>query len=116
MRYFRRSQRRLREVLAHRQRVDVAEATMVEVARSGMVHRVRALPVCVRRHRQHAQARANEVGGGCRPTRRSLTTTKWWKEERGERVFIDFNQMARDRTIACAYSLRANARATVSRR
>ena len=41
-------------------------------------------------------------------------TTAWWKEERGERVFIDFNQMARDRTIACAYSLRANARATVS--
>ncbi|MET0424895.1 MAG: non-homologous end-joining DNA ligase [Actinoplanes sp.] len=41
-------------------------------------------------------------------------TTKWWKEERGERVFIDYNQMARDRTIACAYSLRANARATVS--
>ncbi|WP_433614342.1 non-homologous end-joining DNA ligase [Dactylosporangium sp. CA-139114] len=41
-------------------------------------------------------------------------TTKWWKEERGERVFIDFNQMARDRTIACAYSLRANPRATAS--
>jgi DNA ligase D len=41
-------------------------------------------------------------------------TTAWWKEERGERVFIDYNQMARDRTIACAYSLRANARATVS--
>ena len=41
-------------------------------------------------------------------------TTAWWKEERGEKVFIDFNQMARDRTIACAYSLRANARATVS--
>jgi DNA ligase D len=41
-------------------------------------------------------------------------TTKWWKEERGERVFIDFNQTARDRTIACAYSLRANQRATVS--
>src|SRR5690606_21219499 len=30
------------------------------------------------------------------------------------RVFIDYNQMARDRTIACAYSLRANRRATVS--
>ena len=29
-------------------------------------------------------------------------------------MFVDFNQMARDRTIACAYSLRANARATVS--
>jgi DNA ligase D len=46
--------------------------------------------------------------------RPELITTKWWKEQRGERVFIDYNQMARDRTIACAYSLRANARATVS--
>jgi DNA ligase D len=43
-----------------------------------------------------------------------LVTTKWWKEERGERIFIDFNQMARDRTIASAYSVRPNARATVS--
>jgi DNA ligase D len=41
-------------------------------------------------------------------------TTSWWKEERGQKVFLDYNQMARDRTIACAYSLRANARATVS--
>jgi DNA primase len=41
-------------------------------------------------------------------------TTAWWKEERGTRVFLDYNQMARDRTIACAYSLRANARATAS--
>ncbi|GIF10261.1 non-homologous end-joining DNA ligase [Actinoplanes teichomyceticus] len=41
-------------------------------------------------------------------------TTAWWKEERGRKVFLDYNQMARDRTIACAYSLRANARATVS--
>jgi DNA ligase D len=41
-------------------------------------------------------------------------TTSWWKEERGEKVFVDFNQMCRDRTIACAYSLRANQRATVS--
>ncbi|GLW28672.1 non-homologous end-joining DNA ligase [Actinoplanes regularis] len=41
-------------------------------------------------------------------------TTAWWKEERGQKVFLDFNQMARDRTIACAYSLRANPRATVS--
>jgi DNA ligase D len=44
----------------------------------------------------------------------STITTSWWKEERGEKVFIDYNQMARDRTIACAYSLRANARATAS--
>ena len=41
-------------------------------------------------------------------------TISWWKEERGERVFLDYNQMARDRTIACAYSLRARANATVS--
>jgi DNA ligase D len=33
-------------------------------------------------------------------------TTKWWKEERGERIFLDYNQNARDRTIASAYSLR----------
>jgi DNA ligase D len=46
--------------------------------------------------------------------RPELVTTSWWKEERGERVFVDYNQMARDRTIACAYSLRANQRATVS--
>jgi DNA ligase D len=41
-------------------------------------------------------------------------TMSWWKEERGEKVFIDYNQMARDRTIASAYSLRPNPRATVS--
>jgi DNA ligase D len=46
--------------------------------------------------------------------RPDIATTSWWKEERGDRVFLDFNQMARDRTIACAYSLRANRRATVS--
>ena len=33
-------------------------------------------------------------------------TTKWWKEERGERIFVDYNQNARDRTIASAYSVR----------
>ncbi|WP_433348575.1 non-homologous end-joining DNA ligase [Micromonospora sp. CA-111912] len=46
--------------------------------------------------------------------RPDLVTTAWWKEQRGERVFVDYNQMARDRTIACAYSLRATSRATVS--
>ncbi len=46
--------------------------------------------------------------------RPDLVTAHWWKEQRGERVLVDYNQMARDRTMACAYSLRANARATVS--
>src|SRR5690606_25541478 len=41
-------------------------------------------------------------------------TTSWWKEERGERVFVDFNQAARDRTIASAYSLRPRQTAPVS--
>ena len=41
-------------------------------------------------------------------------TTAWWKEERGTRVFVDFNQANRDRTIAGAYSPRALPGATVS--
>ncbi|WP_431778253.1 non-homologous end-joining DNA ligase [Microbacterium aurantiacum] len=41
-------------------------------------------------------------------------TTAWWKEERGERVFIDFNQANRDRTMAGAYSPRALPDARVS--
>lgn len=41
-------------------------------------------------------------------------TTAWWKEERGERIFVDFNQNSRDRTIASAYSLRPIAGAPVS--
>ncbi|MDQ6874735.1 MAG: non-homologous end-joining DNA ligase [Actinomycetota bacterium] len=43
-----------------------------------------------------------------------LLTTRWWKEERGERVFVDYNQNARDRTIASAYSVRARPEAPVS--
>ncbi|WP_110182165.1 DNA polymerase domain-containing protein [Nocardioides solisilvae] len=41
-------------------------------------------------------------------------TTAWWKEERGERVFVDYNQNTRDRTIASAYSLRPLPGAPVS--
>lgn len=41
-------------------------------------------------------------------------TTAWWKEERGERIFIDFNQANRDRTMAGAYSARALPTATVA--
>ena len=43
-----------------------------------------------------------------------LVTTSWWKEERGEKVFVDFNQACRDRTIASAYSPRPLAWAPVS--
>ncbi|RSN62857.1 ATP-dependent DNA ligase [Amycolatopsis sp. WAC 04182] len=41
-------------------------------------------------------------------------TIAWWKEERGGRVFIDYNQAARDRTVASAWSVRGTQRATVS--
>jgi DNA ligase D len=41
-------------------------------------------------------------------------TTAWWKEQRGAKVFVDFNQNAKDRTIASAYSLRGRPDATVS--
>jgi bifunctional non-homologous end joining protein LigD len=43
-----------------------------------------------------------------------LVTTAWWKEERGERVFVDYNQACRDRTIAAAYSPRPLPGAPVS--
>ncbi len=43
-----------------------------------------------------------------------LVTMAWWKEERGERVFVDFNQANRDRTIASAWSPRPLAHAPVS--
>jgi DNA primase len=35
----------------------------------------------------------------------ALATSKWWKEER-HGVFLDYNQNAKDRTIAAAYSIR----------
>lgn len=43
-----------------------------------------------------------------------LVTMSWWKEERGERIFIDYNQNAQDRVMASAYSLRARPEAPVS--
>lgn len=41
-------------------------------------------------------------------------TTNWWKEERGDRIFIDYNQANRDRTMAGAYSPRPLPHASVS--
>ena len=42
-----------------------------------------------------------------------IATSKWWKEER-HGVFVDYNQNAKDRTVAAAYSVRPRPRATVS--
>lgn len=62
------------------------------------------------------QARRATIAIGRELERRlpDQVTTRWWKEERGQAIFVDYNQMARDRTIASAYSVRANPRATVS--
>ncbi|MEO8451197.1 MAG: non-homologous end-joining DNA ligase [Gemmatimonadota bacterium] len=43
----------------------------------------------------------------------ALATSKWWKEER-HGVFVDYNQNAKDRTVASAYSVRPTADARVS--
>ena len=42
-----------------------------------------------------------------------LATSRWWKEER-HGVFVDYNQNAKDRTVAAAYSVRPTPDATVS--
>jgi bifunctional non-homologous end joining protein LigD len=42
-----------------------------------------------------------------------IATSKWWKEER-HGVFVDYNQNAKDRTVASAYSVRPTADARVS--
>ncbi len=59
--------------------------------------------------RRAALALAREV----ERRRPDLATSKWWKEER-HGVFIDYNQNAKDRTIAAAYSVRATPDARVS--
>ena len=43
----------------------------------------------------------------------AIATSKWWKEER-HGVFVDYNQNAKDRTVASAYSVRAREHAPVS--
>ena len=74
----------------------------------------------------HINARV-ERGNGFTSTRRAalafareverrmpgVATTAWWKEER-EGVFLDYNQNARDRTVASAYSIRPMPDARVS--
>ena len=60
------------------------------------------------RVRRAALALAREI-----ERRTKLATTEWWKENR-RGVFVDYNQNARDRTVASAYSIRPVPEATVS--
>lgn len=78
----------------------------------------RGIHILIRLHPQRdykdvrlaAQAFAREVENRVP----GLATAHWWKEERGESVFVDFNQNAKDRTVASAYSVRPRADARVS--
>ncbi|OAH49706.1 non-homologous end-joining DNA ligase [Microbacterium oleivorans] len=78
----------------------------------------RGIHILVRTDRAHdypqvrlaAQAFAREVENRAP----GLATAHWWKEERGESVFVDFNQNAKDRTVASAYSVRPLPDARVS--
>ncbi|MFT4217869.1 MAG: non-homologous end-joining DNA ligase [Micropruina sp.] len=60
--------------------------------------------------RRAALAFAREVERRC-----DDATTVWWRKDRDpEKIFVDFNQNARDHTIACAYSVRGTPTGTVS--
>lgn len=61
-----------------------------------------------------ARHAAIAVGRAAERRRPDLVTTSWWKEGREGKVFCDFNQMARDRSTASAWSVRARPGAPVS--
>jgi bifunctional non-homologous end joining protein LigD len=77
----------------------------------------RGIHVNVRIHPEHDfdQVRRAAIALAREVERRApeLATSKWWKEER-HGVFVDYNQNARDRTVASAYSVRPTPDARVS--
>lgn len=64
----------------------------------------------------HHQVRRAGIAAAREVQRRlpSLVTLSWWKEERGRRIFIDYNQNGPDRALAAAWSVRPNEEGTVS--
>jgi DNA ligase D len=70
----------------------------------------------IRTNREFLEVRHGVIGIARELERRmpDEVTTAWWKEERGQKVFVDFNQANRDRTIASAYSPRPLPGAPVS--
>jgi len=77
----------------------------------------RGIHINVRIHPEHdfIEVRRGAVALAREVERRApeLATSQWWKEER-HGVFVDYNQNARDRTVACAYSVRPTPDARVS--
>ncbi len=62
---------------------------------------------------RHVRLAAETVAREVERRAPDLATSRWWKEER-QGVFVDFNQNAKDRTTASAYSVRATTDARVS--
>ena len=62
---------------------------------------------------RHVRLAAETVAREVERRAPDLATSRWWKEER-QGVFVDFNQNAKDRTTASAYSVRATPDARVS--
>ncbi|HEX9174643.1 MAG TPA: DNA polymerase domain-containing protein [Mycobacterium sp.] len=62
---------------------------------------------------RHVRLAAETVAREVERRAPDLATSRWWKEER-QGVFVDFNQNAKDRTTASAYSVRATPGARVS--
>jgi len=97
----------------------VVEATLADYDLRGWpkTSGKRGMHVSVRIERQwmHDQVRRAALALAREVERRvpALATSKWWKEER-HGVFIDYNQNAKDRTVAGAYSVRPTPDARVS--
>ena len=73
--------------------------------------------VRIRPEHEFAEVRRGALAFAREVERRApdLATTEWWRKDRDPAaVFVDYNQNARDHTIAAAYSVRGNPRATVS--
>jgi bifunctional non-homologous end joining protein LigD len=97
----------------------VVEETLAEFGLTGWpkTSGSRGLHVLVRieRHWSFGQVRRAALALAREVERRApaLATSKWWKEER-HGVFVDYNQNAKDRTVASAYSVRPTPDARVS--
>jgi DNA ligase D-like protein (predicted polymerase) len=105
-----------------KQVVEVARVVQGALAEHGLVgwpktSGSRGMHVCVRIHRKWTfdEVRRAALAFARDVERRapSLATSKWWKEER-HGVFLDYNQNAKDRTVASAYSVRPTPDARVS--
>lgn len=102
-----------------RETAKVVQATLADLGLVGWpkTSGSRGMHVCIRIDRKwkFTQVRRAALALAREVERRApqLATSKWWKEER-HGVFVDYNQNAKDRTVASAYSVRPTPDARVS--